>query len=74
MMVGMGVVFAFLILMVACMTGVAAFFRKFSHLFPEEEAEVKKASPSAGGAARGEADATAKVAVAVAAAHRARRG
>lgn len=74
MLIGMGVVFAFLILMVVCMTLVAGFFRKFSHLFPEVEPEVKKVSPSGGGASRVEADPSTKLAVAVAAAFRARRG
>ncbi len=74
MLIGMGVVFAFLISMVVLMTAVAAFFRKFAHLFPEAEPEVKKASPSGGGASRVEADPSTKLAVAVAAAFRARKG
>ena len=37
MIVGMGVVFAFLTLLVAAMSGSAAFFKKFAHLFPEEK-------------------------------------
>lgn len=74
MLIGMGVVFAFLISMVVLMTGVAAFFRKFAHLFPEADAEVKKSPPSGGGAPRVEADQSTKLAVAVAAAYRARKG
>ena len=38
MIVGMGVVFAFLTLLVYAMSGSAAFFHKFAHLFPEETA------------------------------------
>ena len=37
MATGMGVVFGFLIIMVIAMSINAAFFRKFAHLFPEEE-------------------------------------
>jgi oxaloacetate decarboxylase gamma subunit len=36
MVVGMGVVFAFLALLVGAMNGSASFFQKFAHLFPEE--------------------------------------
>ena len=47
MIVGMGVVFAFLTLLVFAMGGSAAFFKKFAHLFPEEQpkqASVRKAA------------------------------
>lgn len=37
MLVGMCVVFMFLIVMVWCMSLSAAFFKKFAHLFPEEQ-------------------------------------
>ncbi len=37
MVIGMATVFAFLVLMILTMSGSAAFFRKFAHLFPEEE-------------------------------------
>ena len=40
MIVGMGTVFGFLVLLVASMQLSAAFFKKFSHLFPEEVAEA----------------------------------
>ena len=47
MVVGMGVVFAFLTLLVYAMSGSATFFKKFAHLFPEEKAPqsgVRKAA------------------------------
>lgn len=37
MVVGMGVVFAFLTLLVHAMSGSAAFFKKYAHLFHEEQ-------------------------------------
>ena len=46
MVIGMATVFAFLVLMIAAMTGSAAFFSKFAHLFPEEEQVPAKAAPS----------------------------
>jgi len=45
MVVGMGTVFAFLVLLVLAMKGSATFFNKFAHLFPEETVE-KSASVS----------------------------
>jgi sodium pump decarboxylase gamma subunit len=36
MVIGMGVVFAFLTLLVISMNCSAAFFKKYAHLFPEE--------------------------------------
>ena len=36
MVIGMATVFAFLVLMVLAMNCLAAFFKKFAHLFPEE--------------------------------------
>ena len=40
MFVGMGVVFAFLVLMVLLMNGAAKFFETFAHWFEEEEQVV----------------------------------
>jgi sodium pump decarboxylase gamma subunit len=37
MVIGMATVFAFLVLLIVAMSSSAAFFRKFAHLFPEEE-------------------------------------
>ncbi len=59
MFVGMATVFAFLVLMVWIMTGTAAFFRKYAHLFPEETAAAPKAKTAA--------DPGAEIAVALAA-------
>lgn len=47
MVVGMGVVFGFLALLVYAMSGSAAFFKRFAHLFPEEQLKqpgVRKAA------------------------------
>ena len=41
MVIGMATVFAFLVLLIAAMNASAAFFRKFAHLFPEEEAPAR---------------------------------
>ena len=41
MIIGMGVVFSFLILLVLAMQASAAFFKKFGHLFPEEITAAK---------------------------------
>ena len=38
MAAGMGVVFVFLAILVAAISATAAFFKRFAHLFPEEEA------------------------------------
>lgn len=65
MVIGMGVVFAFLVLLVVFMTLSGVFFRRMAHLFPEPEVPV--AAP-----ARKSSDAGAKMAVALAAAHRTR--
>ena len=47
MVIGMATVFSFLVLLIAFMNASAAFFKKFSHLFPEEQsAPVKKAAPA----------------------------
>ena len=43
MVIGMVTVVAFLGLMIFTMSGSAAFFRKFAHLFPEEEKAQAKA-------------------------------
>lgn len=40
LIVGMATVFAFLVLMVAAMNLAAAFFKKYAHLFPEEQPAV----------------------------------
>lgn len=64
MIIGMATVFAFLVLLILAMNGSAAFFKKFAHLFPEEQA-ASKAAPVA--------DPTGEIAVALAAI-RAKRG
>jgi len=65
MAIGMATVFVFLVLMIIAMNCSAAFFRKFAHLFPEEQpAASKKAAP---------VDPAAQIAVALAAI-RAKRG
>lgn len=71
MLVGMGVVFSFLVLLVVVMNLTGAFFKKHSSRFPDA---VPAAKPASVGAARTVGDAAAKVAVAVAAAYRARKG
>ena len=59
MAIGMITVFVFLVLMIAAMSGSAAFFRKFAHLFPEQtSAAPRKSAP---------ADPVAEIAVALAA-------
>lgn len=45
LVVGMGTVFAFLVLLVVAMQLTAKFFKKFAHLFPE--AAPKSSKPSA---------------------------
>ena len=42
MVIGMATVFAFLVLLILAMTGSAAFFRKFAHLFPDASTEAAK--------------------------------
>jgi sodium pump decarboxylase gamma subunit len=37
MLIGMLVVFAFLIMLVGSMNAAAAFFKRFAHLFPEQQ-------------------------------------
>jgi len=64
MVIGMGTVFAFLVLLVVAMQTSSAFFKKFAHLFPEETAET--ATPAT-------ASPTTAIAVALAAI-RAKRG
>ena len=44
MVIGMATVFSFLVLMILAMSGSAAFFRKFAHLFPEEAQVPAKAA------------------------------
>jgi sodium pump decarboxylase gamma subunit len=63
MVIGMATVFAFLVLLILSMSTSAAFFRKFAHLFPEEQAVLQKSN----------ADPAAEIAVALAAI-RAKRG
>ena len=65
MLIGMGVVFGFLILLVVCLQCMGMFFERFSHLFPEPEPAAKVSTPAGAGAV---------VAIALAAAHRARAG
>lgn len=65
MVIGMATVFAFLVLLIVAMSGSAAFFSKFAHLFPEEQ----KAAPKKAVAV----DPSAEIAVALAAI-RAKRG
>lgn len=71
MLVGMGVVFSFLVLLVVVMTLTGAFFQKYADRFPEPEPEAPRPS---GEGAQAAGDARAKVAAAVAAAYRARKG
>ena len=59
MVIGMATVFSFLVLLILAMSGSAAFFRKFAHLFPEEVKEASKAAPKS--------DPVAEIAVALAA-------
>lgn len=59
MVIGMATVFSFLVLLILAMSGSAAFFRKFAHLFPEEVKETSKAAPKL--------DPVAEIAVALAA-------
>ena len=66
MVLGMATVFAFLVLLVWVMSGSALFFRKFAHLFPEEQVAAPKAKAAA-------VDPVAEIAVALAAI-RAKRG
>lgn len=61
MVIGMATVFAFLVLMVFAMNCSAAFFRKFAHLFPEEQPAAPKKKNIAA------VDPVAEVAVALAA-------
>ena len=44
MVIGMATVFAFLVLLIVAMSSSATFFRKFAHLFPEEEQTPSKSS------------------------------
>ncbi|MEE9368992.1 MAG: OadG family transporter subunit [Pontiella sp.] len=44
MVIGMATVFGFLVLLILAMNGSAAFFRKFAHLFPEEDVVTKTAA------------------------------
>lgn len=75
MLVGMGVVIAFLVLLVGAMHAVGALFARFSHLFPDP---VASAAPSGGGRDRGTGAASSEVdaaaVVAAAAAFRTRSG
>ena len=44
MVTGMATVFAFLVLLIVAMSSSALFFRKFAHLFPEEEQTPAKSA------------------------------
>lgn len=46
MVIGMATVFAFLVLLILAMNSSAAFFSKFSHLFPEEQPQAAAAKPA----------------------------
>ena len=59
MVIGMVTVFSFLVLLILAMNGSAAFFKKFAHLFPEEEKTPVKAAVAV--------DPVAEIAVALAA-------
>ncbi len=59
MVIGMATVFAFLVLLILAMNGSAAFFRKFAHLFPEEQVQAPRAAQAA--------DPMAEIAIALAA-------
>ncbi len=48
MVIGMATVFAFLVVLIAAMNGSAAFFRKFAHLFPEQQESLEQKSPNTG--------------------------
>ena len=65
MVIGMATVFAFLVVLIVAMNRSAAFFRKFAHLFPEEEQSPAKSASAM--------DPVAEIAVALAAI-RAKRG
>jgi sodium pump decarboxylase gamma subunit len=60
MVIGMGTVFAFLVLMVGCVDVVGRVIRRWEHLFPDEVPEPVKESPDRG----------AQLAIAIAAAAR----
>ncbi len=45
MYIGMGAVFAFLLILVSIMNAMGWFFNKFDRLFPEEELETKPQKP-----------------------------
>ena len=67
MLIGMGVVFCFLVLLVVCLQVMGKFFEKFSHLFPEPE-------PPATASMLAADHPQAATAIALAAAYRARAG
>lgn len=71
MLVGMGVVFCFLVLLVGVMTLTGWFFQKYASRFPAPEPEAPR---PIGVAPQTAGDANAKVAAAVAAAYRVRKG
>jgi oxaloacetate decarboxylase gamma subunit len=74
MLVGMGVVFCFLVLLVVVLNLTGAFFQKYSDKFPDPVPEAPPANGGNGGPTRPAGDTNAKVAVALAAAYRARKG
>lgn len=59
MVIGMATVFSFLVLLILAMSGSAAFFRKFAHLYPDEVKGTATTAPKS--------DPVAEIAVALAA-------
>ncbi len=68
MVIGMGVVFAFLLLLVGCVHLLGAFFTRFAAWFPPEPSTPASRPPAPDGPR------TSLLAIALAAAHRARSG
>jgi oxaloacetate decarboxylase gamma subunit len=77
MLIGMGTVFAFLVLLVLCMHLMGKFADRIAHLLPAEEEHPQQTARAAAGAAALTAaaasqSASARIATVIAAAHRAR--
>lgn len=66
MVIGMGVVFAFLLLLVGCLHGLGAFFARHGHRFPDPAIETAPVAGVTGGAGVGGGLEAAAVAVAAA--------